>query len=237
LPADATPSWLWVASLGDPGVTLEVPDEEARYLVRVCRARPGESVTLTDGRGSMGRARVIEIAPRVRLELESRETLRREREAIVLCGVPEGNRADWLVEKLAELGVSALQPVQCERGVWPEGEHRVARLERLAYAALRQSRRAFLMEVRRPVPLREALAGIAAPSALWSCDPQGRPAGECVPPPTGVAHGLVGPSSGFTADEATLALDRGAKCISLADGRLRTETAAIGWALWWAAGR
>lgn len=236
MPADAVPSWLWVESLGDPGNSFELPEDEAHHLVRVCRARAGEAVTVTDGRGGVGRARVLEIAPRVRLELESREAQRREREAVVLCGAPEGSRADWLVEKLAELGVSTLQPIQCERGVWPDSAARLARLDRLAMAALRQSRRAFRMEILAPSRLSQALAGIAQPSSLWCCDPAGTRAGEVEATPKGFSFGVIGPSSGLTPAEESLLLDRGARRICLSDGRLRTETAAVAWAVWWAGG-
>jgi len=54
----------------------------------------------------------------VRTRLASRREVARGDRAIVACGAPEKDRADWLVEKLAELGVSELQPLECARGGW-----------------------------------------------------------------------------------------------------------------------
>jgi 16S rRNA (uracil1498-N3)-methyltransferase len=234
LRVEAAPAWLWVAELGAPGTRVGLEDDDAHYLARVVRARRGEIVTVTDGAGGVGRARVVELSPRVWLELESREQRARHREAVVLCGAPEGSRADWLVEKLAEFGVARFQPLDCERDAWPAGSGRAARWRRLATAALRQSQRAHRMEISEPRSLEGSLADLPRREPIWLADPAGVMASREQPPAVGVAIGLIGPAAGFTEAEVAFIQTLGVRAIALADGRLRTETAAMAWAAWWA---
>jgi len=235
LPADAAPSHVFAAELGGPGARLTLDDDESHYLSRVCRVRAGERTTLTDGRGSLAQAVLISVGRRVEVEIESLERLRRERRAEVWCGAPEGQRADWLIEKLAELGIDALQPIDCARAGWESFERRVERWRRLALAALRQSRGAWRMEVRSPIRM-AAGAGSLAPGTLrFLADAEG--AGPPASPGPGSSTvGLIGPAEGLEPEERRWALDSGFQPMKLGSNRLRCETAALAWAAWWALG-
>jgi 16S rRNA (uracil1498-N3)-methyltransferase len=236
LPADAAPSFLLVAELPSAGEKLALAEDESHYLTRVCRVRPGERVSATDGRGGLALLRVLEGGRRTVVEVESCERSRATREAWVLAGAPEGERGDWMVEKLAELGVAVFQPIDCERGCWERMKGRSDRWRRLAVAALRQSRRRFLLEVRAPQRIAEALAGLPAGAGSWLADAAGSPASTLKPPREGVAVGLIGPAGGLSPAEREVAEARDFQPISLSDSRLRVETAALAWASWWSAG-
>jgi len=146
-----------------------------------------------------------------------------------------GERGDWLVEKLAELGLSVFQPLDCERGGWGKMRGRAERWRGVAVAALRQSRQRFLLEIRDPIPLTEALAGLPAAEGRWLADPAGPRASTMRPGAEAVTVGLIGPSAGLSAAEREAALGAGFAPICFSDSRLRTETAAMAWACWWAA--
>jgi len=143
--AEAAPSLLYVPALRSLGARFTLEDEEARYVTRVVRAREGEQVTASDGAGLVATLRIEQLKPALVVALDSAREHPRPPSARVLCGAPEGERGDWLVEKLAELGVTDLQPVDTEREGWPE--RREARWDRLAVAALRQSRAAWRMAI------------------------------------------------------------------------------------------
>lgn len=209
-----------------------LPEDESHYLTRVCRARTGDRVSATDGRGVLATLRILEGGRSAKVEVERWERAGRTREAQVLCGPPEGERGDWMIEKLAELGVAVIQPVDCERGDWERLKGRAERWRRLAVAALRQSRRRFLLGIREPLPLAEALAGLPAGSR-WLGDAAGPPAASIAPPDAGLSVGLLGPAAGFTISERAAAEGHGFSAICLSDSRLRTETAALAWACWW----
>lgn len=236
LPGDAAPSFLWVPELPSAGASLTLRDDESHYLTRVCRARAGEIVNATDGRGALASLRVLEVGRAAVVEVESCERSRPARSAWVLVGAPEGERGDWLVEKLAELGVTVFQPVDCERGHWERMKGRADRWHRLAVAALRQSRRRFLLEVRAPRPVGEVMSELPAGAGSWLADAAGPAAASCAPPRDGLAIGLIGPAAGLAPPERELAESGGFQPISLSDSRLRAETAALAWASWWSGG-
>jgi len=254
------PSLLFAPDLGAPGSALALSRDEAHYVARVCRAREGDFAEATDGRGTLARLRLVGVGREVRAEVVSVERRDRPGRTWLWCGAPERGRADWLVEKLAELGVERFQPLDCDGSPWPAGAARLERWRRIAIAALRQSRRPFLLDIRPPVPVEAALAAIDAPADRWLGDADGRviavgpaPPGSAggsavpergadgtprVPDPAApdLQVGAIGPSSGFTVAERNCFLAAGFEPIRLADARLRTETAAVSMAAWWAAG-
>ena len=233
MPDAATPSLLYAPDLGASGSVFQLSREEAHYVARVCRARAGDLADATDGRGAVARLRLVSVGADVRAEVVSIERPERKRGTRLWCGAPERGRADWLVEKLAELGVASFQPLECEGAPWPAGAARMERWRRLAIAALRQSRRAFLMEIRPPVSVGEAIQTMEHPAGCWVGDRDGRPAGAAVRPAP-FEIGAIGPSGGFRGRERERLDAAGFVPIRLADGRLRTETAAVTLAAWWA---
>lgn len=235
--ADAAPALLYLPGLPEPGARFELAAADAHYVARVCRARVGERIEATDGRGARAALRLVEVHRGVTAELEAVTRAPALRQAWVLCGAPEGERADWLVEKLAELGVGRFLPVDTARGRWRAAGGRRARWERLAIAALRQSRRLHLMTVEEPLPLQQALSSLPPGSSRWLAEESGVMVGYR-PPSTGREPeiGLVGPSVGLDAGEREAACIAGFQPLRLSDARLRTETAALAWAAWWSAG-
>ncbi len=232
--ADATPSRVLLEALGEPGDTLELSGDEAHYVTRVCRVREDEIVSATDGAGGTATLRMLSVRGAVTARVESVERAVARRRACVLCGAPEGQRADWLVEKLAELGVGRLVLVDCERARWDAAAARLDRLERLAVAGLRQSRRCWRMRVEGPVGLDEAVRALPGEGERWLADESGGPPGRAGA--EGLSTGAIGPAEGFSDAESTSLRSSGFRGIALSDARLRCETAAVAWAAWWSAG-
>ncbi|MCE9627172.1 MAG: 16S rRNA (uracil(1498)-N(3))-methyltransferase [Candidatus Eisenbacteria bacterium] len=233
--ADAAPSFLYLPGSFAVGESLALEGDEARYLSRVVRARPGDRVTSSDGEGTLATLEVIESRPEVHVRVLAVEHVPEPPALRLLCGAPEGERGDWLVEKLAELGVTHLVPVETERVRWP-APLRLDRWERLTVAALRQSRSAWRLQLCEPLGLREAVAA-AGPGERWLADPAGTPAhARALLADTPVA-GAVGPSSGFSEPERNWLSEQGFVAVSLSASRLRTETAALALASRWASSR
>lgn len=191
----------------------ELDPEDRHHLGRVLRVRPGDALTVADGRGRWRTARFGDpLEPTGPIEVE---------EAIgppVTVGLApvKGQRPEWAVQKLTELGVDAIWLLVAERSVvrW-EGDRAAGHRDRLARVvreAAMQSRRAHLPELRVGVPVAEAAA---VPGAVLAH-------------PGGAAPGLdrpvvlVGPEGGWSQAE----LDRHEK-VSLGPTVLRTETAAL----------
>lgn len=232
--ADAAPSWVVLAALPEIGGRVRLPAAAARHLARACRARTGDTAHATDGRGGLATLRLEVGRSGVEGEVTALERSTRDRHARLLCGAPEGERADWLIEKLVELGVGRLVLVDCERAAWRAGAGRRRRWERLSEAALGQSLGRFGLAVEGPLPLARAVEELPPGGRLRVAEGDGGPA-EPEPGP-GEWVGVVGPAPGLSADERRRLREAGGRTIRLAPGRLRTETAAVAWACWWAAG-
>ena len=147
------------------------------------------------------------------------ETLPRpEPQVTVAFAVVKGQRPEWAVQKLTEIGVDRIVPLLSARSVvrWPAGEvgAQVARLRRVAREASMQSRRLWLPLVDVVSPF-EAMA--AEPGAVLA-----HPGGG--PPSLERPVVLIGPEGGW--DEAELARAR-AMLVGLGPSVLRTETAAV----------
>jgi 16S rRNA (uracil1498-N3)-methyltransferase len=204
---------------------------DLRHLEKVLRLRSGEEVVASDGRGAWCLCRFRGAAADESLALEPDGDV--QREAPEACPVTvafapaKGDRPEWVVQKLTELGVDRIVVLAADRSVvrW-EGERAeksVSRLGRVAVEAAAQSRRVWLPEILGPQSLREvsgafpgvALAerGGAAPGAL-----------------TGLA---VGPEGGWSPAERSLGLET----VGLGEYVLRAETAAVAAAVALCAGR
>ena len=135
----------------------------------------------------------------------------------VAFAVVKGERPEWAVQKLTEIGVDRIVPLQTSRSVvrWPPGETspQLARLRRVAREAAVQSRRVWL-------PVVEGVAPFDAVAAE---------AGAALAHPGGSAPSLdrptllVGPEGGW--DEGELA--SGPSLVGLGPTVLRAETAAV----------
>ena len=99
---------------------VRLTGSEAHHLAAVCRARPGDAVCLFNGDGSEYPAIVQAVGKReVALEVTSRETPARERTGrlVIAAPLPKSDRADFLIEKLTELGVAEFVPLSTARSV------------------------------------------------------------------------------------------------------------------------
>src|SRR5256885_12162754 len=96
----------YVSSPLAPGA-VELDGPEAHHLAVVCRVRPGDAVCLFNGDGREYPASVVEAGKRrVSLEVTAAEAPARELgfRLEVAAPLPKGDRAQFLLEKLTELG-------------------------------------------------------------------------------------------------------------------------------------
>lgn len=116
--------------------------DDEHHLARVLRLRDGETVTVSDGLGSWRptvlRAGVLDPTGDV-VEVPAPER------CTIATAIPKGDRLDWMVQKLTEVGVTEIRLLHFERSVvrWQpdRAEHQLVRLRRIAREAAMQSRR------------------------------------------------------------------------------------------------
>ena len=216
---------LFASSVAEDEVVIE--DDDAHHAVRVLRLRPGERVTISDGEGNVADATVVRAGGQLVARVEARRHVRREPPALtVLQGIPKAGKLDVVVQKLTELGVDELIPLQAGRSVarWDD-PRKQERLAVIAREAAKQSRRAWLPVVRPPVRPATALTeGLT----LVLHEEAGLRLRDALPPraPDRITL-VVGPEGGLDAEEVEMFVKNGGQAVSLGPTILRTETAAL----------
>jgi len=188
------------------------------------RLRDGEAVGLCDGAGSWRLGRLERAGPARRARLEPDGEIQVEpapEPALTLAvALPKGDRGDWAVQKLTELGVDAVVVLDAARSVlrW-DGERSArgrARLERIVRQAAMQARLTRLPTVAGPLTVAEVVGTHGSAAAV------AEPGGGAAPD---IAHPvvLIGPEGGWDEGEVPQHIHR----VGLGPTVLRTETAAV----------
>lgn len=206
----------FLSPLPDAGVVAL--SEDIVHHVAVLRLGAGAPIVLFDGKGKRARATLVDGA---HARIDSVVHVDVARAITIAAPLLKGERQDWLVEKLCELGVAALQPIESARTVINElSDNKRARLERIVVAACKQSGRADLMRIEAMVPL----------SALAERKPillSPRATAPLIDVASAATLLVIGPEGGFTDDEEAWLLGRGAIRARIDAPVLRAETAAI----------
>lgn len=212
------------------GNIAALPDDEAKHAAKVLRLRPGDGVCAMDGAGRRYNASIETVDGGVTVRLldalpDNEPPVR----VTIYQGVPKSDKLDFLAQKLTELGVHALVPVQMTRCVAKlDGDKRLQRLQRIADEAAKQCRRAAPLQIAPPATWPEARARMSGHDLLiapWE-DARGRRMRDVrAERPDARDIGIViGPEGGMSADEVE-ALN--ALAVTLGPRILRTETAAV----------
>jgi 16S rRNA (uracil1498-N3)-methyltransferase len=201
------------------------------------QARPGEVLTVIDPEATAYRARIISLVPEQaccvpfqRLAKPVESSLRIE----VYQSLPDKERFELVLQKLTELGVARIVPMESQHSATLEErdaqQKKSHRWPEVVNKASRQCRRAMLPELLSVHSFTEALARAVSVElklmlyegdVAWSFTE-----GIGSFRPQSVAL-LIGPEGGFSADEVAQAQADGFLPVSLGPRILRTETAAI----------
>ena len=203
----------FVESLCDP--TLQ-PDD-AHHLFRVLRIRDGECVTVSDGCGGWQATKVVGHS----LRPVGEPTMEPVAPWLTIASaIPKGDRAEWMVQKLTEVGVSEIVLLHCDRSVvrWEgdRAEKQRARACRVVKEAAMQSRRVWLPAITGPHACTEVLAR----DSVAVAEPAGVAASALGWRPSTI---VIGPEGGFSDNELAAATT----LVALGPNVLRIETAAV----------
>jgi 16S rRNA (uracil1498-N3)-methyltransferase len=220
--------------VADPAAPV-LTQGDAHHLFDVLRLRPGEVVIAGDGCGAWSPCRVVpalgarsgaqgwrHLDPASLLAPDGPVAHQRKAapEITVAFAPTKGDRPEWVVQKLTELGVDRIVPIRTARSVvrWEQddrGRRAVDKLTRVAREAAAQCRRTWLPEVG-PVATLAGLASVTGSAPRLAC-----PGGAA---PT-LEHPVVavGPEGGWDPDELALF----GEGVGLGPTVLRAETAAV----------
>jgi 16S rRNA (uracil1498-N3)-methyltransferase len=208
---------------------------DAHKIVSVLRMRDGDEIEVIDSAAQRFLAAITIDGRSVQATLHERKASRdlSTPNITVAQGVPKGHKMDFVVEKLTELGVAQIVPLQSERTVVTDvSANKIERWRRLAKTAAQQCGRNDVPRVADQQHFADMCGTFADydvvlfPWELADC----QPLRECLPKlvrDAGRILVLIGPEGGFSHAEADAAGTAGAHLISLGPRILRTETAAL----------
>jgi 16S rRNA (uracil1498-N3)-methyltransferase len=212
--------------------TLHLGGDEGRHAARVKRIGVGETVLVGDGHGCVAHCTVTAVdADGLELQVSERLVVPSPAPRIVVVqALPKGERAEFAVEMLTELGVDEIVPWQSARAIvrWdgPRGERSLERWRRAAREATKQSRRAWLPSIAPAASTADITSRIrdAACALVLHEDATASLVAAPVPGHGGVVV-VVGPEGGVAPDEVAAFEAAGAVAVRLGAEVLRTSTA------------
>ena len=215
--------------------TLQLDEEQSRYVGRVLRLRVGDAIAVFNGEAGEFAATISGLgktSAAITIGSATESSTESPLKVHLVQGVSRGERMDLIVQKATELGVKRISPVLTEYGVVKLDQARSAKRrehwQKVAESACEQSGRIRPPLIDEPLTLKSWLGAktreadvdlILRPDATT-------PMASLQPPRTKVCL-LIGPAGGFSDIEYDDASVAGFTAVSLGPRVLRTETAAI----------
>jgi len=222
------PTFHYPALSVEPGQLIHLEGREAWHALGVRRLGVGDGLRVINGQGLVGLAVVDAVGGRnsAGLRVKAVERVPPLSPDIVLASaIAKGDRQATMLDMATQLGISAYQPLDCERGVGREGKHSAERWKRICLQACKQSGGAWLPEILPAASPADAVAdAIAAGRQAIFAHPGGRALASL--PLAAAVVVLIGPEGGFSDAEWELMTRRGALAVDLGQQILRIETAA-----------
>ena len=222
--------------------TVTLGPEEARHLRDVLRLEPGNEVFIFDGEGKEFRC-VVQDSHRGEAKLVVSNEVEPSRPESQLhltlaLALLKGDKFDLVVQKTTELGVHRIVPVLTKfadvRIRNPaDGARRVARWQRIALEACKQSGRALVPEIDTPLACASLVESPPSRDGEWRVMFAERDGGGLVeaikklPARPLAITALVGSEGGWSEEEIALSRNAGWDVVTLGGRTLRAETAAI----------
>lgn len=214
---------------------IYIDGEDGRHISRSLRMKVGETLVLCDKMGTDYHCEIKEINENtVITELlfsEENKTEPKTQVHLFQC-LPKGDKLDFVVQKSVELGAVSVTPVLSERCVAKisekKGDKKIARLQKIALGAAKQSGRGTIPTVNEPINFKEAIKLAAKMgNVIFFYELGGIPLSDMLPNTGDVISIFIGPEGGFSEEEAEFAISNGAKVATLGKRILRTETASV----------
>lgn len=204
--------------------------------VHVLRMRPGEDMIICDGQGTDYKCRLVK-ADKEQVEAEVIEVVPCAAEpdvkVTVLCGLPKGDKTDYIIQKCVEAGAYEILFFSSSRCVAKAGnvDKKLERWQRIAEEAAKQSGRGIIPQVGWAGELADAFdAAVKKDLGLFMYETGEREALDAVlnaNKSAATAAIITGPEGGFAPFEADLARIVGLHICSMGERILRCETAPV----------
>lgn len=215
-----------------------ITGSDVNHIKNVLRMKTGEEIAVSNGMdGREYRCGILEIGDEqvvCELRFVKEDGLELPARVHLFQGIPKADKLELIIQKMVELGVYELIPVETRRSVVKldagKAKQKTVRWQAIAEAAAKQSKRRIIPVVREPVSFAHALKlaqpmevklipyelaeGMERTKELISSIPEGADVAV-----------FIGPEGGFEESEVSGAVECGMVPVTLGKRILRTETA------------
>ena len=210
--------------------TCILSPEESGHIVKVLRLGVGDQIEVTDGKGTIAKATLIDTNSRkccIEIVEKKQSTTPPIKLHLAVSPTKNIDRITWMVEKTVEIGVSELSFPICERS-----ERKVINTGKIvlkAISALKQSKGAFLPKINEAAKFKDFIQAVHAENEKYIAHLADDSTPDLLTSAKKESSYLVvvGPEGDFTENEISLAKENDFKMVKLGNKRLRTETAAL----------
>lgn len=228
------------AQINIPDRRVIICGEDVNHIRNVLRMRPGEEISVRDGRDGReyrcGILSVEEAEVLCELRFVKEDAVELPAKVYLFQGLPKADKMELIIQKAVELGVHQVIPVAASRCVVKLDEKKAAarraRWQGIAQAAAKQSKRAIVPEVTgvssfaRAVEKASQMDVALIPYELAEDMARTKELLEGLRPGQRVAV-FIGPEGGFSQEEIGFAQEKGILPLTLGRRILRTETAGL----------
>lgn len=207
---------------------IQLSEETSKHCVQVLRMNVGAKLQLTDGKGKLSTAEIIE-AHRKHTSVRILESIytqpNQEKCTIAMALLKNNSRYEWFLEKVTELGVDRIIPLLTEHT--EKTNFRWDRMNGILIAAMIQSRQTYLPILEEPQKIEQVLQTEKHEQCLIAhCEdrPKSMLSKIKISQDTFI---IIGPEGDFSGTEIDLAEKQNYAAVSLGNTRLRTETAGV----------
>lgn len=210
--------------------TLVLDEDTSKHVTGVLRMKVGESLLLTDGKGTKATA-VITDDHRKRCAVNIIHRENEERKSggvtIAISLVKAAARFEWFLEKATEMGVREIIPLICQRS--EKEKFREERLQQIITSAMLQSQQVWMPRLHAPTQFDKIITDTNKQHRFIAhCLPQQKASlAQMDIKENETSVMLIGPEGDFTETEIEAALQKGFIPVALGNTRLRTETAGM----------
>ncbi len=203
--------------------------EESKHITKVLRKKPGDVLTLTNGKGWKFTVKIINTDfKNCLVSVIDKVFINKQNYSLHIAIAPTkmNDRFEWFLEKATEIGVDSITPLICDRS-----ERKVIkreRFEKIIQSAMKQSLQYYLPILNEAIKFTDFLnREFNGQLFIAHCDETFRKSLR-----TELETGenviiLIGPEGDFSVKEIKMALQRNFIPVTLGSTRLRTETAGI----------
>lgn len=207
-------------------------EEETGHALRVLRLKCGDSIQLTNGKGTLANATISDETKRgLHFQILSLENFPVSIPDIHIAIAPTKNidRFEFFLEKTCEIGIRSVIPIRCRNS--ERREIKLEKLQKNLISAMKQSGQLYLPDLSDMIDFKDFIKHRTPADQqkfIAHCDTDSsKKQLKDLLVSSKKTIILIGPEGDFSPEEINLAKESGFVAVSLGNSRLRTETAGI----------